>query len=175
MTDHRPPLDFENLYRAYFRRVLALLIKYAPSEAEDLASDVFMRTWERWARLTWTAEAEQGAYLFRAARNLLINRHRRLNGAEFVEDPDTMLGQMVAGDAPDLIERAFMRELLRVLTPRQVQVLDLHVVRGFTHAEVGRRLGVKRDSVTKIQRRALRHMQKYALSDPMASNFVSRA
>ncbi|MBD3872928.1 MAG: RNA polymerase sigma factor [Acidobacteria bacterium] len=82
-------MTFEQLYEAYFTDVyrFALWLTRDRSEAEDVASETFVRAWARRGRLrTNTLKA----YLLATARNIFLNQRGRARGhAELSEElPD---------------------------------------------------------------------------------------
>ena len=59
---------------------------------------------------------------------------------------------------------AGLREVLEILSPRERKVLELRFLEGLTQQEVGRRLGVSRQRVDQIEKRALRRLRHPAVT-----------
>ncbi|QFU02189.1 putative RNA polymerase sigma factor FecI [Halomonas sp. THAF5a] len=144
MTAH-PDLD------AFFRRHATDLAGYlrrqlsCPHLVEDLCQEVFLRLGQHpeHDRLD-----EPRAYLFRMARNLVIDHHRRCRSrptSHPLDDPALCLA--CPRPCPEeATERRLclmrMREALDALPERLRQALTWHRLEGMTQAEIGRRLGV---------------------------------
>jgi len=59
---------------------------------------------------------------------------------------------------------AGLREALEILSPREREVLELRFLEGLTQQEVGERLGVSRQRVDQIEKRALRRLRHPAVT-----------
>jgi RNA polymerase sigma-70 factor (ECF subfamily) len=79
--------DFERLYETYARDVyrFALYLSGSPAQAEDIASETFVRVWT--IRNTIRSQSVK-AYLFTIARNLHVDGRRR--EARHVELPERL-------------------------------------------------------------------------------------
>lgn len=121
------------------------LRRFAPVEAaDDLAQESF-------ARLCATDVSvidSPRSFLFRTARNLALNeaRHRRIAPVDLVPDPD-MLGAVSADPSPEdqvviADELGRLQHVLDQLPGKQRDALLLFKLDGFTHKEIGTRLGV---------------------------------
>lgn len=144
MTAH-PDLD------ALFQRHATDLAGYlrrqlpCPHLAEDLCQEVFLRLGQHPepGRLE-----EPRAYLFRMARNLVVDHHRRRCSrptGQPLDDPALCLS--CPRPCPEeATERRLclmrLREAMDALPPRLRQALTWHRLEGLTQAEIGRRLGV---------------------------------
>ena len=127
------------------------------AEAEDLTSDVFMRALKAMPRY----EPRQAflAWLYRIARNAVIDRARRGNrqvsfedalehpNADKVLDPDE---QILATS-----DNATLREALAQLTPLQQEVVVLRFLEGYSTEEIARIVGKREGTIRGIQFRAI--------------------
>jgi len=86
-------MTFEQLYTTYFPDVyrFAVWLTRDTTQAEDVASETFIRAWARRDRLR--TETLKG-YLFAIARNLFIKHRHRSN-------KDEQLPEELADDSPD--------------------------------------------------------------------------
>jgi RNA polymerase sigma-70 factor (ECF subfamily) len=135
------------------------------ADAEDIAQ-------ESWVRISAAMAAgavfNLGGYLYRVARNLLVDHYRR-------EARDSAL--MVQGESLDLLpattpdpehllltrdELRRMDAVVRAMPPRARQVFRLARIEGHSHAEIGRRLGISRQTVHEHMLRALVALQEAA-------------
>ena len=127
------------------------------AEAEDLTSDVFMRALKAIPRY----EPRQAflAWLYRIARNAIIDRARRGNRQVPFEDalehptpdqivePDTQL--LATSDSETL------RNALKKLTPLQQEVIVLRYLHGYSTDEIAKIVGKREGTVRGIQFRAI--------------------
>lgn len=120
------------------------------SEIADLRQEVYARVYEK--ALT-AIPAQAKPFVFMTARNLIIDRLRRLRVVS-IETVSDMEALDVAADdlTPDRIASA--REELRCLNsaldalpPRCREVVALRKIEGLSQREVAARLGVKEDTI----------------------------
>jgi RNA polymerase sigma-70 factor (ECF subfamily) len=100
-------------------------------EAEEVMQEAFLRTWERWDRVS--AMPDPVGYLYRTAMNLFRSRRRRAAVA---------LRRVVHsipsdGELAEVDERASVVRLLAVLTPRQRAAVVLMDVLDFDSEKAG--------------------------------------
>lgn len=141
----------EAVYRYVYYRVRD------DAEAEDLTSDVFMRALKAMPRY----EPRQAflAWLYRIARNAVIDKMRRGNrqvsfedalehpSPEHIVEPDVELLSRLEGDA--------LRAALAKLTPLQQEVLVLRFLEGYSTSEISKIVGKREGTVRGIQFRAI--------------------
>lgn len=128
---------------------------------EDLTSQVFMRAWEAIGQFRWQG-FPFSAWLYRIARNLVVDYHRAHKPTLDLEDPE-LRSQLTAVDPASSPERSanwrFMVDHLRGaishLTEEQQQVIILKFLQGFSTEEVAQRLGKTSGAVRALQFRAL--------------------
>ena len=128
------------------------------AEAEDLTSDVFMRALKAMPRY----EPRQAflAWLYRIARNAVIDRARKGNRRVSFEDalkhPDAA-DHIVEPEGEVLThsENSALRAALTKLTPLQQEVIVLRYLEGFSTQEVARIVGKREGTVRGIQFRAM--------------------
>ncbi len=141
------PPDLDALFQrhagdlaGYLRRQL-----HCPHLAEDLCQEVFLRLGQH-PEPGWLEEPR--AYLFRIARNLIIDHHRRSRSrpvCQPLDETDLCLACPRACPERDT-DRALCRKALyaalETLPPHQRRALIWHRIVGLTQAEIGHRLGV---------------------------------
>ena len=149
---------FEVVYRYVYYRVREV------EEAEDVTSEVFFRALRAMPRY----EPRQPflAWLYRIARNAVIDRARSLrprvsfedalahpDAGEHVVDPDV---RILAND-----RRERLRAALGSLTAEQQEVVILRFVEGLSAEEVGQIMGKRAGTVRGLQFRALQALKKH--------------
>ena len=137
------------------------IARFAPDEKEDVRQEVYARTYSS-ARGAIPTEARP--FLFKIARNLLIDRARRAS----VISMDLLAGlenSLVVSDEP-LVDRvvAGRQELellmcaLEDLPPRCREIVRLRKVEGLSQLEVAGRLGVTVSTVEKQTSKGVRRL-----------------
>jgi RNA polymerase sigma-70 factor, ECF subfamily len=141
----------DQVYRYTFYRVRN------EAEAEDVTSEVFMRA----LRAIPKYEPRQAflAWLYRIARNAVIDRARRSHTQISFEDALAHPGvdQVVEPDATILAlsDKEAVRGALAKLTPLQQEVIVLRFVEGYSTHEIADLVGKREGTVRGIQFRAL--------------------
>ena len=141
------------VYRYVFYRVRN------EAEAEDVTSDVFMRA----LRAIPKYEPRQAflAWLYRIARNAVIDRGRRRAARQQVTFEDALAhphgDQVVHPDAGLLAgsDAAAVRAAMRQLTPLQQEILVLRYVEGLDTKSIGKLVGKRDGTIRGIEFRAL--------------------
>ncbi len=153
------PADLARLFATEGPRLLRRLRRFRGRVApEDVVQSAFAKMLE-----ADVAEIEEPrAYLARIARNLAIDeiRRRERSGVSFVSE-----AQMDRHDADDdltpeemLIEGerfAYMMAVVLALPEKERLALVMFKLKGLSHAEIGRRLGVSQHNVPRYLSRAL--------------------
>jgi RNA polymerase sigma-70 factor, ECF subfamily len=136
---------FEVLARRHFRASYAIAKSYMrdADEAEDVCQDALVRAWDRLGQCR--DPSRFASWLLRIVRNAALNRRawmavRRVVGLEQAAD-------RAGGETPeDVLQRSETRRTLsralERIRPRQREVVLLHDLEGFTHAEIAERLGI---------------------------------
>jgi RNA polymerase sigma-70 factor (ECF subfamily) len=151
--------DLESAFLLVYRRqgpgVLRYLCTRARdlSEAEDLHAETFCRAWQAWSRFDGE-EAEIRAWLFRIARNLLIDRHRRQRLLWFTPLEEHHRSQASDDVASTATGKALIREVTSQLSAADLELLALRVA-GLSHAEIGTIQGRSEQAVKIAWHRAL--------------------
>ncbi len=166
----RAPTDpdaFAALYDAYVARVYRFCYRHTGShaDAEDLTAQTFSRALEHIGRFEWRG-APFGAWLFRIARNLVID------GARAGRPPLSLDGGagMTAGLCDDAVpapeEQAERADEARgawaavaTLPPLQRRAVVLRFARDLSHAEVGAIIGRSEAATKQLIYRAMQTLR----------------
>jgi RNA polymerase sigma-70 factor (ECF subfamily) len=169
VNDHLPDgalsLDegaLASIYTSYYPRIYnyAFLQLGDIQAAEDLASEVMLKVLGSIHRYR-PKGPPFSAWVFRIARNKLIDLHRRRKrrGEVDLREPpvDTRMGPQ------DLAERALDRGQIQIalkyLTESQRQVIVLKFIEGFDNLSIARILGRSEGAVKSLQHRALNSLR----------------
>jgi len=157
---------FEILMRRYFRMVF--ILAYAQlnnrADAEDTCQDVFLRCWERIGECRDPARV--GAWIATIARNAAHNRRDflELRGTEPL-DGARLVSPARADCAAERSElRARLAAALQRLSPVQREVVLLHDLEGWKHADIAARLDLSEVMSRRHLSDARRHL-RLLLSD----------
>ena len=151
------------LYQLYYPKLYnyAYLQLSDVQQAEDLASEVLLRVLESLKDYRFLG-VPVAAWVFRIARNHLIDLHRRRQ-----RRPQVALYEGIpnADDSPhDAAERSIAQGELRLalsqLTEEQRQLIILKFVEGMDNSSVARVLGRSEGAVKSLQHRALVSLRK---------------
>ena len=150
------------LYSTYFPRIYnyAFFQLGDIQAAEDLASDVMLKVLESIHRYQ-VKGPPFSAWVFRIARNKLIDLHRRRkrNGMVNLWDPPVAIELAPETLAERALDRGQLQIALKYLTEVQRQVIVLRFIEGFDTATVAHTLGRKESSVKSVQHRALKSLR----------------
>lgn len=140
-----------------------------PAEAEDILQDVFYEFVEAY-RLPEPIE-QAGAWLYRVARNRIIDRFRKKKETPLTEiasneDEEHWLEEILPA-ATDGPEAAYARSLLlkaiqaalNELPPEQCAVFLAHEIEGKSFNEIARESGAPLGTLLARKRYAVRHLQ----------------
>jgi RNA polymerase sigma-70 factor (ECF subfamily) len=147
---------FGQIYDLHADRVFGYLY-YAlgdAKEAEDLTQEVFLRAWRALGRYKIGA-TRFIAWLLTIAHNLVADHYRaRRTEAPLVTQAGASSGP---GRIPEdtIARRQELRSALAKLEPTQQQLILLHLVEGFSYAELAPVLGRNPAALRVIQHRAL--------------------
>jgi len=155
--------EFEDLYREFLPRIYgyALAQLRNAAEAEDVTAQVFVNAYRAYDRFEPTA-ATPAAWLFRIARNLILDLHRRSGVRGRIEQE---VGRSL-GAGPDPSElaedRILFAELLvavRRLPARQREVIALRHRSDLSFLEIGDLMGCSEDAAKMLYHRALKALR----------------
>jgi len=142
------PDDFEQLYRANYRKLvqLAYLLTQSSETADDLVQDVFARVLPRWQRLD-----DPVPYLRRSVVNAANSWRRRVR-------LERLRSANVEESASLHADELF--DVLAKLPARQRSAVVLRFYEGLTDAEVASLLGCRPGTVASLVHRAFERMRQ---------------
>ncbi|MBK4217681.1 sigma-70 family RNA polymerase sigma factor [Paracoccus caeni] len=156
--------DVQNLFRRYAGELNGSLRRRGMSD--DLASDITQDAFLRMLTARPRDEADSPrAYLYRIARNLVIDHERRRRFVGMHQIGDDALHQ-IADPAPGAETIIYDRQRLRIvvkaladLPERSRIAFELHRLEGLTNAEIGQRIGLSTTQTWTLIRDAYRHIR----------------
>ena len=137
-------------------------------DAEDLTDDVFLRVWRSLSKFR-----DQGvpfvAYLFRIARNALIDHYRRSKNGHHLES--TIEDKVIVDTCPDPGELAIakmehqeLRQMLESLRDDYRMVIILRFLSDLSPDETAQVMGKSTGAIRVLQHRALAALRKLLVS-----------
>lgn len=144
------------------------LVRYAARQlgdvelARDIVQETFIQVWER--RRAWTPRGSARAYLYRIARNLVIDERRRQGvRRRWLERQARQDSPRPATPAEELDAKLLAEALesaVAALPNRRREVFELVVVRGLSYREVASVMGISVQTVANQMRKALRTVRR---------------
>lgn len=159
---------FGRLYDEYADRVYAFVRTRTASaqDAEDVTATVFLKAWQ-----SMPSYDDRGlpfsAWLFRIARNAVVDDHRRSVRVPVpVEDPTS--GETIDGHEAAVIAKVDterLRQAVRELTEEQSTVIALRFWWDMSLKETADALGKNENAVKALQHRAIRTLARMLKED----------
>jgi RNA polymerase sigma factor (sigma-70 family) len=154
---------FEALYRAQYDDVLRFVSRRAhPSHVDDIVAETFLTAWRRRDEDL----REPRPWLFRTARNIMLNAHRgdrrqRAVAVRIASHP-AEVGPDHAGSVETLVDVA---GAWHELSPKEQEVLALHIWDGLSDKEAATVAGCHRAAYAMRLTRAKRHLARILHSE----------
>lgn len=155
---------FEHLYRTIGPRLERFVRRAEPAEADDISADVWFAVARYLPRFHGDADGFEALVFTIARRRITDHRRRRARRRTDLVANETFADH--AGDEEPEVEaldqlrtRATLEELVRVLSPAQVEVVLLRVVHGLPVERVAAMLGRSPGNVRILQHRALKRLR----------------
>ena len=159
----------EALYQKYYPKIYnyAFLQMGDAQASEDLASDVMLKMIESMHKYTFRG-LPFGAWVFRIARNRLIDLHRRRRRRGEVDLSGTLSSALASPQvlAERALERGQIQVALKHLTDEQRQVIVLKFIQGFDNRSIGQIMGRSEGAIKSLQHRALGALRRLLYQEP---------
>ena len=133
------------LYERLYPYVMSIALHYAGQreEAEDVTQDSFVKLFRQLGKSVPTGSIR--AYMSRVVINTsidLIRKRKRQPRTEEISDQSLRKAGSTRNMGSDRLEEAEIYRLLQMLPPAYRLVFNLHVLEGYTHPEIGKKLGI---------------------------------
>ncbi len=154
---------FEEVYRDHADAVYRFCVSQLgnAATAEDVAGDVFASAFAAYDRVRPMPDGVR-SWLFRIARNAVIDQYRREHRRRFLLDRlrgDRALPASVEGSAEMRGELRSICSALEMLGERDRQLVGLRVAAGLSFAEAGEVLGMREGAARTATHRALERVR----------------
>ena len=140
--------ELEDLFREHHRLIYrtALSVTGSRVDAEDVLQIIFLRLIRR--GLPPDLEKNPKGYLYRAAINVSLDTVQ-MRQRQMQADGERVLAAVepVTHERPEDERKRRLREAIRHLKPRAVEILILRHVHGYSDAEIAQMLGTSRGTI----------------------------
>ena len=163
------PEQFAKLYDAHVDKVYRFLLTKTSSKetAQDLASESFMKAWDYIQRDRNEEIRNFQAFIFRIARNTVIDFYRKKSSSEVMVDDEMMQFSNIPDASMDISAQAMLAsdvsQIKRYLTEMNqdyADVLTLHYIEDLSVADVAKVFDKSEGAVRVMLSRALTELRK---------------
>jgi RNA polymerase sigma-70 factor, ECF subfamily len=150
---------FGILYREYYRKIYRYckINMYKDAAAEDVCQETFLRAWKALPKYTMTEAGTFQAFLFRIARNLIIDLGRKKKEYSLAAYEEVETKEDFAADVDKQADIEQVKIALAKLKEKDRQILLLRYFEEMSHAEVSAIIGIKEGA---LRVRTIRLLQK---------------
>lgn len=159
---------FSMLYEEHFDKVfryMALRVKDR-SEAEDMAQQVFVKSFEALPSFKWRG-APFGAWLFSIARNLVVDRGRKAGKQPMTSIDDVVIlsNENLENIVETKMEMEKVVEASKRLTPSQREVVALRFGAEMSIAETAKIMGKNEGAIKALQHSAVGALRRLLVQE----------
>lgn len=158
---------FDALFKTWNRSLHAFAVTRGASDPEEVVNETFIGVFKAVRRFEGS-ESEFRAWVFRIARNKIIDSHRRQGRRPTtfpLEGAPDIAGGDVEVEAMDLVGTDRLAVLLDVLTDAQREMILLRVVGDLTIDQIAEVMGRSSGAVKLLQNRALQRLERAVLDE----------
>lgn len=152
---------FRHLYDLYFDKIYSFIFfrTHHKEIAEDLAEDVFIKSW---VRISSVQPESFGGWLYSITRNTLIDHYRKhRETVDLTELEDILESPQNIVDDTDLgLNQKILLDLIRKLNPEQQIVMQLKFIEGLENEEISEMLSKSEGSIRVTQHRAIQRLHE---------------
>jgi RNA polymerase sigma-70 factor, ECF subfamily len=174
---------FEEIYRSHHRRVFNQCLRMTrnASEAEDLTQDVFLQLYRKLK--TFRGESAFTTWLHRLTMNVVLMHFRKTSvrpdqRSDRIPEQLELASRGAGSESSVILNRIYLDEALRQLSPGYRAVLILHDVEGYEHNQIGEILGcavgTSKSQLHKARKRLRRLLKKRAAQGAHAGQLQLR-
>jgi RNA polymerase sigma factor (sigma-70 family) len=165
--------EFETLYLECWPRLLGFVRELDADNAEDIATETFVRAWQRRSQLRVLQSFRSDLvfpWLARAACRLA-----RAHNAASLRPLDNVEASYVSGFVQRIADRLAIEDALSTLTPEQRAVIRLRFHADKSIKATAEALAVPRDAVKQRQTRGIRALRRALLPPEMQKTTTPRS
>ncbi|MDA8090502.1 MAG: sigma-70 family RNA polymerase sigma factor [Nitrospiraceae bacterium] len=171
---NKAPYKFEDIYAAFYPKILRYVDRLIGHDAEDVTQEVFLKV--NAALPNFRGESSLSTWVYRITTNTAVDHLRKIScgwpehksalpaDGDFPDDNEDMAGEALATSLDSQLVRKEMNECIRGIVdglPESYRtVLALSEMEEFTNAEISEILGVSLDTVKIRLHRARARLKK---------------
>ena len=154
--------SFGKLYDHFFDSIYRYASFRLPQDiAEDITADIFIKSWEKLHTYNLRKNIPFGAWIFRIARNMVIDTYRTQKKSISLQDE--LVDQDVLNQVEASVKQKFLHKTLRKamdrLPTKYRDVLQLAYMADMPHSQIAKVLNTSEGSVRVLKFRALKKLE----------------
>lgn len=159
---------FAEIYEAWVQPIYQFVFRKVSNQsaAEDITADVFFKVWKSLAEFKINIQADFGAWVYRIARNSVIDYYRLARKETSLEDipdlPDENFSMETEAELTD--RQAKLKTAFETLTPEYQKVIRLRYFEEMPPSKVAQVMRKKEGAVRTLTHRAMKAL-KEAMGD----------
>src|SRR5882757_2029794 len=154
--------SFRTLVDIFWSRVYGntLTLVKSPQTAEEITQDIFLKIWQQKEKLAEVQSFKH--YIYVVGRNQIISQLRK-KVAQKEEEPGDILEDRLVPDKQLQYKETyrFIMEGIAKLTPQQQLIFKMSRLDGMSYEEIGRKLGLSKNTVKGHMVLALNYLRIY--------------
>lgn len=161
IAEQRDRASFMQLFDHFAPRVNSYLRQQGANEslAEDLCQEILLTVWRKAGQYD-PSKAAVSTWLFRIARNRMIDHLRRERGIAYDSEDDAAADLVSDEDVSLNVDGSRIRELVSDLPPQQVEAVYKSYFEGKSHGEIAAETGMPLGTVKSNLRRAVLSLRR---------------
>jgi RNA polymerase sigma-70 factor, ECF subfamily len=150
---------FGFLYKEYYEKIYRYckIQMYNDTGAEDICQETFLRAWKSLPKFTINDHGTFQAFLFRIARNLIIDVSRKKKEYSLAAYEEVETNEDFAADVDRTTAVEQLKKALAKLNDKDRQIIILRYFEEMSHTEVAKIVGIKEGA---LRVRTIRLLQK---------------
>lgn len=160
--------SFGLLYDHFFDSIYRYAAFRLPTEvAEDITADIFIKSWEKLHQYNSKKNIPFGAWLFRIARNMVIDSYRTQKSAVSLDDDyvdEDHFNQVEAHVKQKFLHKT-LRQAMDRLPTKYRDILQLSYMADMPHSHIAKVLKINEGAVRVLKFRALKKLEQLLPED----------
>ena len=162
--------DFERIFKEYFNPLVNFINQYIKDYeiSREVVQNTFLKLWDK--RKTLVIDSSLKNYLYRSAKNNMIDYIRKHQKLQIVSDEDErILNNLPEIESSPLSPYIIRNEIIKAmeqLKPKNREIFTLSKFEGLTYEEIANHLGISKRSVEDNVARAMAMLKKVLKENP---------
>jgi RNA polymerase sigma-70 factor (ECF subfamily) len=171
----KDPAAQKELYQRFSPALMAVCYRYARDReaAEDMLQEGFIKIYQKLDRYTFQGSLE--GWMRRIVVNTSIDILRKNKHQQKETDIEDAYGEEVSDDAIDSLELEYLFNLIQNLPTGYRLVFNMYAVEGYSHKEIGTKLGISESTSRSQYTRARSLLKKRIYEDNLETKLYRDA